>query len=77
MPAKIPIYRYEITLADGTVREADAALYREHEEFLLFDDTRATVYHVRRERVDEIRRSVEAIGVQVVDELGDRAPTGD
>ncbi len=76
MSSKIPVYRYEITLTDGQQRTADAITYREYEEWLLFDDVRATVFQVRREKVDEIRRSAEAIGEQLVDELSDRAPVG-
>lgn len=69
--AKIPIYTYTITLTDGQERTADAMSHREYEEWLLFDDTRATVYQVRREKVDEISRSTDAVSQQDVDDITD------
>lgn len=64
----VPIHRYTITLTDGTERTADAFTIREHEEWLLFDDTRATVFQIRREKVDEIARSTEPVGHQDVED---------
>jgi len=69
---QVPIHRYTITLTNGEKRTADGFTLREHEEWLLVDDTRATVYQVRREKVDEIARSAEPVGHQEVDDAGER-----
>lgn len=77
MAREIPVYRFVITLKDGPggplpPRTADAILYREQDEFICFDDTRVTVYQVRRDRVDEIACNGVPVGSQPVDELTDR-----
>lgn len=66
--SQVPIYRYTVTLTSGEQRTADAFTHRAYEEWLLFDDTRATVYQVRAEKVDEIARSTEPVGQQEVEE---------
>jgi hypothetical protein len=76
MATKIPLWHYEITLTDGQLRECDAIGYREHEEFLVWDDVRASVMQLRRDKVDEVKRSPEPVGAQDVDELEDRKPVG-
>lgn len=68
MKVPVPIYRYTITLTDGQQRDADAMSYREVDEFLVFDDVPGTVFQVRREKVDEIRRSIEAVGQQEIED---------
>lgn len=69
----VPIHRYTITLTSGEQRTADGFTLREEQEWLLVDDTRATVYQVRREKVDEIARSADPVGQQDVEE---GAPVG-
>jgi hypothetical protein len=76
MPSKIPVYRYTITMADGTTRTAEAIVYREEPPWIIWDDTYSTVLTLRGEKVDEIARSAEPVGAQRVDELTDREPTG-
>ena len=71
MATKIPIWHYEITLADGQVRECNAMNYREADEFLVWDDTMASVLQLRREKVDEVRRSAEPVGEQEVADWND------
>lgn len=74
--AKIPIYRFHITLKAPVdtvppVRTADAMSYREQDEFICFDDTRVTVYQVRRELINEIACDGKPVSEQQVDELKD------
>lgn len=74
--AKIPIYRFHITLAaridhSAPVRTADAMSYREQDEFICFDDTRVTVYQVRRELIEEITCDGKPIGEQDIDDITD------
>lgn len=73
---KIPIYRFTIKLKDSPAgpvapRTAEAMSYREQDEFLCFDDTRVTVYQVRRDLVDEISCDGQPIDEQVVEDLED------
>jgi len=79
MGAQIPVYRYTITLAPSLeaakdIRTVDAISFREEHPWIIFDDTRASVLVLRAERVDEIQRSADPIGAQLVDELSDREP---
>jgi hypothetical protein len=70
----VPIYRFTITLkprADHQfteVRTAEAMSYREQDEFLCFDDTKVTVYQVRRDLVDEISCDGKPISTQEVED---------
>lgn len=71
--SQVPIYRFVITLKDTTTgptppRTALAMSYREQDEFLCFDDTRVTVYQVRRELVEEIACDGRPVEQQEVDE---------
>lgn len=74
MSAQVPIYRYTVTRTDGTQTAVDAVSYRDQDEWLVFDDVPSTVLTIRRERVDEIARSLEPVGSQHVDELTDPEP---
>jgi hypothetical protein len=73
MSARIPVYRYEITMGDGTKRTADAISYREQDQWLIFDDTRTSVLTLRADKVDEIARGV-VVNEQLVDEITDPEP---
>lgn len=80
MSAQIPLYRYTVTMSrlspvtDRDVRTVDAISFREEPPWIIFDDTRASVLVLRAELVDEIQRSPDPIGTQLVDELTDREP---
>lgn len=80
MSAQIPIYRYMIRMSPMTaepgqdIRTVDAMSFREEDPWIIFDDTRASVLVLRAERVDEIQRSPEPVGTQLVDELTDTEP---
>jgi hypothetical protein len=72
--AKVPIYRFHITLTlmsptETPTRTCDAMSYREQDEFICFDDTRVTVYQVRRDLINEITCDGKPVSEQVVDEL--------
>lgn len=78
---KIQLYKFVITLKDGPTgprvpRTAVAMSYRDHEEFIIFDDVRGAVYQVRRELVDEIACDGRPVAEQDVDELGSTIPIG-
>lgn len=51
------------------VRSVEAMSYREQDEFICFDDTRVTVYQVRRELIDEISCNGTVVAEQEVDDL--------
>lgn len=73
MKVPVQIYRFYVILKprDGITqppRTADAMSYREQDEFICFDDTRVTVYQVRRELVDEVMCDGVPIGQQEVDD---------
>jgi hypothetical protein len=73
MADKVDLWHYEITMTDGTKRECDAIGGREHEEFLIWDDVFYAVLQLRREKVDEVRRSADPVGQQdVEDAAGDQ-----
>lgn len=55
-------------------RSVDAISFREEPPWIIFDDTRASVLVLRAENVDEIARSPEPVGHQLVDELDDPEP---
>jgi hypothetical protein len=56
------------------VHTVDAISFREEPPWIIFDDTRTSVLVLRADRVDEIQRSAEPIGTQLVDELTDPEP---
>lgn len=65
----VPIYRYALTLKDGTTRSVDAMGYVLDAPWMIFDDTESTtVLTIREELVNEVARG-EQVGEQVVDAL--------
>jgi hypothetical protein len=76
MSTQVPLYRFTVRMNDGTPdRTCDAiAIFREADPWLIFDDTHSTVLTLRSEKVDEIARSSEPVGHQLVDELDDPEP---
>lgn len=74
--ARIPIFRYQITLVPPQSESlvapmlcVDAMSYREDGPWTIFDDTQGTVLSRRTETILEVYRSAEPVAHQETDQL--------
>lgn len=65
---RVSIYRYTITLKDGTTRTADAWGYELDGPWMIFDDVNGSVLTIREELVNEAIRG-DLVCEQEVDAL--------
>jgi hypothetical protein len=65
---QIPVFRYTITLLDGTKRETQAIDFGDEEEWTVFHDTIGTTRRLLRCLVAEVERG-EQVAVREVDAL--------
>ena len=65
---QIPLFRFTITLTDGTTRETRGIDFGDEDEWTVFQDTTGTTMRIRRALVAEIVRG-EQVAVREVDAL--------